>query len=89
MLKWIRRQCSDLTNRIENGKLEFGQLKFTVTAEGKVVDPALFSSCGYAEIDERVKQVVTELPGKWTPASTIGGNTISQDFFLFFGKMGC
>jgi len=66
-----------------------GKLYFTVTKEGEITNIEIKSSSGYTTIDEKLKQLITTMSGKWEPAKNIMGEKVDQQLVISFGNMGC
>lgn len=66
-----------------------GKVRFTITAEGTLVDAKLTSTSGYDELDELLLELVNSLPANWEPAMNAKGERVDQQLVLFFGNFGC
>ncbi len=73
----------------QEGGLRSGKISFTVTKTGAVTDVSLDSTSGYASIDQKMKQLIETLPGKWAPAEDEKGQKVDQQLVFSFGMIGC
>ena len=77
------------TAGLTNDKVKPGKIYFTVSKEGVITNVEIVSSTGLPHIDEKIKELVTKLPGTWEPAKDINGNYVDQTLVISFGNMGC
>lgn len=73
----------------QDGFLESGNISITVSKTGIIDDIFLLSSCGYGSIDEKMIQLLKQLPGSWKAATDSRGEKVDQTFIFSYGKMGC
>lgn len=88
-LHYLMSDFQQFSKSIEQEKLQSGRVMFTVTADGRMDQVHLDSSCGYPQVDERIMNAVKNLPGTWIPASNSYGENVEQQFVFFFGNQGC
>ena len=74
---------------IDLEKVKAGKVQFTVTTDGNVENTILSSSSGYTTVDDKMIELIKNMPQKWNPATDAEGNPVSQTLFFSFGRMGC
>lgn len=89
LVEYFKKNTEEYMAHIEEEKLEFGQVSFTVTKAGKIADVKLSQTSGYPSVDEALVELVSNMPGKWRPAKNSKGGKIGQELVLFFGRQGC
>ena len=89
LISYLKNGTSDKTSIIKRDKLKSGQVSFTVSKEGKIKNVELWSTSGYPTVDEELLKTVTNIPGKWVPATNSKGEKVDQEFVFFFGLQGC
>lgn len=89
IIEYLKAQSKEVTALISMDQLKPGQVSFTIDEHGGVQNIKLDSSCGYSEVDFRMKELLASLPGTWKPASDSKGNSVAQELVLFFGLRGC
>ncbi|MEX0272801.1 MAG: energy transducer TonB, partial [Flavobacteriaceae bacterium] len=65
------------------------KLFFTVTAKGSLENIRLDRSSGYPSIDEKMLELLPQVPGKWIPAQNRNGENVAQELVVSFGLLGC
>lgn len=71
------------------GKLQPGKVRFTIDQKGNVGNIFLESSSGFDAFDNKVMELMNQMPGTWTPAEDMNGNTVPQELVFSFGVVGC
>ncbi len=89
LVEYLTKNTQEYTANIEEDKLQFGQISFTVTKAGKIANVKLSGTSGYPSVDEALVELVSNMPGKWRPAKNSKGEKIDQELMLFFGRQGC
>ena len=79
----------ELMASMKKNQLKPGRVIFTVNEGGRIVDVSLDSSCGHPELDKRMTELLSSLPGKWNPATNAEGTPVPQELVLFYGIKGC
>jgi len=69
--------------------LKPGQINFTVSPEGLVYKVEISNSSNYEKLDEKMIELITNMPGLWKPASNFKGENIDQELVFFYGMQGC
>ncbi len=77
------------TADIDESKLQFAKLYFTVTKNGLLSNIYLDRTSGYKKIDAAILNLLTNAPGKWTPAQNAQGQNVDQELVITFGAGGC
>ena len=70
-------------------KFQAAKLYFTVSKDGTIKNVHLDRSCGYPEIDEKMKELISQVPGTWLPAENEKGEKVNQELVVSFGLLGC
>ncbi len=70
-------------------KFQAAKLYFTVSKDGTIKNVHLDRSCGYPKIDEKMKELISQVPGTWLPAENEKGEKVDQELVVSFGLLGC
>lgn len=89
LITYLKSKSQDLTASLPTDKLKAGKIYFTINPEGKLTNPDLKASCGFAEIDSEMIKLIKTTPGKWSPAVNEKGEKVSQKLVFSFGIIGC
>ncbi len=89
LIDYLREKSKEEVALIKKEKLRPGRVNFTVTKEGTLANVRLDSTCGYPSVDEALIGLVTDMSGKWNPASNSKGEKVDQELVFFFGLEGC
>lgn len=89
MINYLRNNSREKTAGITREKLKPGKVRFTVAKNGTIKDVKLVSTSGYPLVDDRLVDLVRNMPGKWNPAANSKGEKIDQELVFFFGIEGC
>jgi hypothetical protein len=89
IIRYLDLHSKDETISIEKDKLKPGIIYFTITKEGIISDTKLVSSCGFPKVDNKLTELISNLPEKWQPASNVNGENVEQILVLSFGNAGC
>lgn len=65
------------------------RIEFWVSTEGKITDARIDSPSSYADLDNKMLDLVQAMPGDWEPAKDAQGNAVAQKMVFFYGKKGC
>ncbi len=74
---------------VNKKRLSAGKVHFVVSRNGQINSVRLESSSGYEKIDARMMELISNLPGEWTPATNAAGEKVNQELVFSFGTMGC
>ena len=89
LLDYLKENSKDETANVEKNQLKSGIIRFFISEDGQIKNAALESSSGYKAIDEKMIELITNLPENWTPATNASGNKIEQELIFSFGTLGC
>jgi hypothetical protein len=85
----FRKNSSEVIKEIDSKKLTPAKIYFTVTKDGKITNIKLDRTTSYAEIDQKMVELVTDMPNNWTPAENDKGENVDQELTCIFGVIGC
>jgi hypothetical protein len=77
------------TLNLDEKKLRPAKLYFTITKTGNIANIRLDNHSGYHKIDDAMKNLLLQLPGKWQPAENEKGEKVAQELVISFGMVGC
>ncbi|WP_439150902.1 hypothetical protein [Winogradskyella sp.] len=91
LLNYLKQNSAESMNAIKDNKLGAIKLSFIVSKEGIVKDVKHDAmTTGYPSIDERLRKLLENIPGKWIPAENARGAKIDQELVFTFGpRDGC
>ena len=89
LIEYLRHNSREKTAGITKENLKPGKVRFTVSQNGTVKKVKLVSTSGYPLVDDRLVELVRNMPGKWNPAENSKGEKIDQELVFFFGIEGC
>lgn len=89
LINYLKSNSRKETLVINEDKLKAGKFRFTVSQSGAIKDVKMESTSGYPSVDEKLLDLLANIPGKWKAASNEKGEAIEQEFVFFFGKQGC
>lgn len=89
LIQFLKAESLSAKAGVEKNQLKPGRLWFTITKEGELANAKLDSSCGYPALDEKMQELMENLPGKWEPAKNAAGEAVEQELVFFFGMQGC
>lgn len=91
LLKYLKDNSIDDMTIIEGDKLGALKISFIITKKGKIANVKHDAmTTGYPSIDEKLMELIKNIPGEWTPAETSLGEKIDYEFVFTFGpKDGC
>ena len=91
LLNYLKDSSMESMDVIEGDDLGALKISFLVTKEGAVSNvkhDAMTS--GYASIDQKLIELIKNIPGEWTPAENSEGEKIDYEFVFTFGpRNGC
>ena len=61
----------------------------SVAQKGMVNQIQLDNTSGYASIDDKMMELIKNIPGSWAAATNASGEPVDQKLVFFFGLMGC
>lgn len=86
---YIRHFSKEETAGLSRDKVKPGKIYFTVSKEGAITNVEIVTSSGFPNVDEKIKELVSKLPGTWEPAKDVNGEYVDQTLVISFGNMGC
>lgn len=89
LLSYLKEESKEVRIDVASEKLKSAMLSFKVTEKGAVEVIELERSSGYPEIDKKMIELISNLPGSWTPAENAKGKKVNQEFVVSFGARGC
>lgn len=89
LIDYLKRGSKEKAAIIKEDKLQPGKVSFTVSKEGAIENVSLTSTSGYASVDETLVDLISNIPGTWTPATNSKGEKVDQALVFFFGLEGC
>ena len=89
LIDYVKKNTEPQANRLNKETVRAGMVTFTVGMDGNVSQAHLTSTSGSTELDERVHDLILNMPITWIPAKDGKGLLLAQDFVFFFGMMGC
>lgn len=82
--KYLKENAIDKVSKTSFRKHHVTALKFTITAEGKVVDAHVFEPSKDEKVDALLLDAIRNMPD-WKPAEYANGLRVSQEFALTVG----
>jgi hypothetical protein len=89
LVKYVKKNTEAYAHLLDKKTVQAGKVTFTVGINGNVSEAILTSTSGSAELDDRVRDLILNMPMTWNPATDAKGLNVEQDFVFFFGIMGC
>jgi hypothetical protein len=89
LIYYFEKHTREATANLTTDQIKSGQLYFTVSKDGTVSNAEIISTSGFPKVDEKVKELIFNLPGSWQPAENANGDKLNQTLVISFGKMGC
>jgi len=87
--KYLKENSENARSHVIAEKLQPAKLYFTVTKNGIIEHVRLDRTSNYPEVDKRMIELITNLPGNWKPAENSEGEKVDQELVVSFGLMGC
>lgn len=89
LLSYFREKSKEVDANMDSGNLKAARLSFRVTEKGAVEVIELERSSGFPEVDQKMIELISNLPGNWKPARNAAGQKVNQEFVISFGSKGC
>ena len=77
-LHFLKTECQATIAMVQKGDLKSGNIRFTLTKTGTISNIGLNSTCGYPSVDERMLELMNEIPDGWNVATNGKGEKINQ-----------
>ena len=88
LIDYLEAGNKENTANLDENKLQTAKLYFTVTKNGTITNAHLDRTSGYEKMDAAMIELLTNAPGKWTPAQNAIGEKVDQELAITFG-VGC
>ncbi|MEM5564648.1 hypothetical protein WNY78_06015 [Psychroserpens sp. AS72] len=91
LINYLKENSKESMNVIKGDNLGAIKLSFIVTKEGTIAHVKHDAmTTGYASIDQKLKELIKNIPGEWTPAENAQGEKMDYEFVFTFGlRDGC
>jgi len=87
--EYLRKKAKKEIDNVDYDELFPAKLYFTVSMEGEITNIKLMKSSRHPELDEKMIELMQDLPGQWIPAKNEDGEKVAQELVLSFGMIGC
>lgn len=87
--KYLKENSQESRANVQVDKLQPAKLFFTVTKKGTIENIHLDRTSNYPEVDKKMIELITNVPGVWEPAENSKGEKVDQELVISFGLMGC
>lgn len=87
--EYLRKGARKIEKNLDRREMGAAKLYFTVDQNGHLKDLHLKRSSNYPELDDKLIELMNNLPGKWEAAEDQKGKKVEQELVVFFGIMGC
>lgn len=89
LIEYLKTNSKAATTVITQDKLQPCRINFTITADGKIDNVKLDATSGYPSVDEKLIDLLNNMPQTWIPATNEKGEAVAQELIFFFGVDGC
>lgn len=89
LISYLKENSEEAIAIARKDQIKPGKISFKITKEGKLGQAKLTYSSGFNSIDERMLELIQQIPGKWNVATNAKGEKIEQELVFFFGSVGC
>ena len=89
LIDYLKQQSKEQIASVKEDQLRPGKIGFNINREGHIHRIKLLSSSGYPSIDEHMKSLIRNMPGKWNSAENGKGEKVEQEFVFSYGLIGC
>lgn len=86
---YLKLSTEEVRKDVDPEKLQPAKLYFTVTKMGTIENIHLDRPSGYPEVDKKMKELISQVPGTWLPAENAKGEKVDQELVVSFGLIGC
>lgn len=87
--KHLKEETKSVRANVNPEKLQPAKLYFTVSKNGSIKNVKLDRTSKYTAVDNKMIELIKNLPGTWEPAKNIKGEKVDQELVVSFGLMGC
>ena len=88
-INFLTTNCQPTIAKVQKGNLKSGNISFTVTTDGTISNIDINSTCGYPSVDERMVDLMNNLPDVWNVATNGKGEKVNQTLVFSYGQTGC
>lgn len=90
VIDYLKNNCKKEISKARADVLDPGLIVFTVNKDGSVSKSEHLISSGYPNLDNKLVELMKNLPQNWTPAENANGEKVPQELALRFGDLsGC
>jgi len=89
LIDYLKENSKEETTSVKEDQLKPGKVHFIVTKNGELANVKLESTSGYTSVDKKMIELITNMPGKWDPATNSKGEKVDQELVFSFGLIGC
>lgn len=86
---FLKMSTEEVRKNVDVEKFKPAKMYFTVAKDGSIKNVRLDRSSGYPDVDEKMKELIKQVPGTWLPAENAKGEKVDQELVVSFGTMGC
>lgn len=88
-INYLKENSASTITKIDEDKLKAGKVCFIISKTGSIKNVNLESTSGYPTVDNKMLELINNMPGIWIPATNENGENLEQELVFSFGKMGC
>ncbi len=89
LIAYLRANSKAAIADVNEKKLGPAKLYFTVTKHGSIANVRIDNHSGYPEVDKKMMELITNMPGEWESAENSKGEKVDEDLIFSYGLMGC
>ena len=89
LITYIKENTRAFATIVKRDNLQPGKVAFTINKEGKVANASIISTSAYPAFDQKMIDLVSDMPGTWEAATNSKGEKVEQKFVFSFGLIGC
>ena len=88
-IDYLTTECQATIAKVQSGNLKSGKISFIVNKKGGISNLDINSTCGYPSVDERMIELMNNLPNAWNVATNGKGEKVNQTLVFSYGLGGC
>ena len=90
VIDFLKKECKQEISSAKADVLDPGFILFTVNTDGSVGKSEHLIGSGYPNLDDKLVELMKNLPKSWIPAENSKGEKVAQELALRFGDLsGC
>ena len=89
LITYLKKGSKEAIAIAHKDQLQPGKISFKISKDGTLGEVKLTDSSGYDSIDEKMLELIQEMPGSWQAATNAKGEKVDQELTFFFGEIGC